>query len=93
MTEYAPIPSNSLGVYLDTFSCEPSCCGAMYFIIKSKNNQYPETLWVGDTLYYENATKEEIQELREELMEAANYYCITLIDIDSDCIWDWGDND
>lgn len=89
MSEYTPIPSNSLGIYLDTWGCGSECCGAMYFRIRSKNNPYHETLWESDTLYYEDATKEEIQELREELIAAANYYGITLIDIDDDCIWDW----
>ena len=94
MTNYEPVPDSSSKVSLNRWSCEPECCGAVYFYVRCKRQQSPyyETLWESDTLYYEDATKEEIQELREEVIEAANYYNIDLIDIDHDCVWDWEGN-
>lgn len=96
MSDYKPIPQDSTKVYLDNFSCGTDCCGCIYFIIWSNTPQkiipdrfYRKRLWESDTLYYEDASKEEIQELREEVIAAANHYGITLVDIDSDCLWDW----
>ena len=91
MTNYEPVPENSDIVYLDYTSCEPSCCGAIHFVIYSESVDinFRKALWESDTLYYEDYTKEELEELRLEVKEAAKYYNIELVDIEEDCPWDW----
>lgn len=91
MAEYKPIPQNSIKVYLEIWSCGSECCGMAYFNIWSqqKDNPYRNKLWSSYSVSYEDLSKEELEELRQEVIDAANHYGIILSDINEDCIWDW----
>lgn len=88
---YNSIPQNTKKIYLEIWSCGPECCGAAHFNIWANvpGHVMRYELWSSSTIFYEDHDKDEIQDLREEVIEAAAHYGIELIDIDDDCIWDW----
>lgn len=90
---YKSIPQNADKVYLEIWSCGPECCGAAHFNIWAHvpGHVMRYELWTSDTFFYDwdDDYKERLQDLREEVIEAAQRYEIELIDIDEDCLWDW----
>jgi len=90
--EYQPISEWAERLYLDVWSCGPECCGAYYVAIYATvKDRCGTQLWESEwrTFWYDGSDKEEIAELRQEVIAAADHYGIKLVDIDDDCIYDW----
>ncbi len=88
MKHYNPIPGDLEEIYLTSFSCEPECCGTIFFkiIALTKSNSRIE-LWHSPSLYYDSS-KEEKREFREIMQGAVDYYKLN-VSLDSDCVFDW----
>lgn len=88
MKHYKPIPEDLEEIYLTSSSCEPECCGAIFFkiIALTKSNSRIE-LWHSPSLYYDSS-KEEKREFREIMQGAVDYYKLN-VSLDSDCVFDW----
>ncbi len=87
MSKYKPLPENATDLSLSYTSCDPTCCGAITFHIRGNKTGH---LWDSSTLFYENCSNKDIEDLRKEVVEACNYYGLKLTeDINDNCFWDW----
>lgn len=89
MKHYQPIPEDLDEIYLNLFSCEPECCGAIFFTIiaLTKSNSRIE-LWRSPSFYYVDSSKEEEMEFRKIVRDAVSHYNLN-VNLDSDCVFDW----
>lgn len=89
MTQYEPAPEDLDKIYLDSFSCDEDCCGVIYFLIigLTKENG-PVELWRSEGFRYFDRSKEEIDNFRKNIVQAA-YFCGLNVDLSSDCVFDW----
>ena len=89
MKHYKPIPEDLEEIYLTSSSCEPECCGAIFFkiIALTKSNQLI-SLWMSEIFLYVDSSKEEVGEFRKTMQEAVDYYKLN-VSLDSDCVFDW----
>jgi hypothetical protein len=91
---YKPIPEGATKVYLDSFSCDTNCCGAIYFYISASipsNRPFMRniTLWKSTSFFYVDDTAEELEELRQSVKHACEHYGIEPVDIEDSCVFDW----
>lgn len=89
MKHYEQIPENLDKIYLNSFYCDPDCCGAIFFIIiaLTKSNKRIE-LWQSDSFYYAESSKEDLDKFRKTMQKAIDYYKLN-VNLDSDCVFDW----
>lgn len=82
MKHYKPIPEDLEEIYLTSFSCEPECCGAIFFkIIALTKSKSRIELWHSPSLYYDSS-KEEKREFREIMRDAVEHYNLS-VDLDN----------
>lgn len=89
MNHYQPIPEDLDKIYLNSFSCGPECCAAIFFTIiaLTKSNRRIE-LWISESFFYIDSSKEELDEFRKTMQGAVDYYKLN-VSLDSDCVFDW----
>ena len=89
MKHYEPIPEDLDEIYLNPFSCDHDCCGAIFFTIMAltKSNRLIE-LWQSPSFFYIDSDKEELDDFRKTMQEAVDYYKLN-VNLDSDCVFDW----
>lgn len=89
MKHYKPIPEDLEEIYLTSFSCEPECCGAIFFkIITLTKSKSRIELWMSESFLYADSSKEELGEFRKTIQEAVDYYKLNA-SLNSDCVFDW----
>ena len=89
MKHYKPIPEDLEEIYLTSFSCEPECCGVIFFkIIALTKSKSRIELWHSPSLYYVDSSKEELDDFRKVMQEAVDYYKLN-VNLDSDYVFDW----
>ena len=90
---YALIPKGTEKIYLEMWGCGPECCDTYVARIYAnvKGEMLRRELWESKwyTFWYCEGGKDNIFELRQEVIEVASHYDIELVDIDDNCIWDW----
>ena len=83
MKHYKPIPEDLEEIYLTSFSCEPECCGVIFFkIIALTKSKSRIELWHSPSLYYVDSSKEEKREFREIMRDAVEHYNLS-VDLDN----------
>jgi hypothetical protein len=98
---YKPIPAGACKVKVLLWSCGDDCCCKQFSIYvyfpythpnatayaKSKQGTWGYKLWEGK--FTSDPDYDDVDELREELVEACKHYEIPLIGIENNFIWDW----